>query len=76
MKAKDLRERSSEDLLELKGSLQKDLFSYRMKNFTGQLDDTSLLNKARKDVARIELILHERETATGGEAASQDGGKS
>jgi len=70
MKAKDLRERSTEDLVELKGSMTKDLFSYRMKNFTGQLDDTSLLNKTKKDVARIELILHERAEA------SKDGGKS
>ena len=60
MKAKDLRERSTEDLEELKGSLQKDLFGYRMKNFTGQLEDTSLMKKSRKDIARIELILHER----------------
>ena len=70
MKAKDLRERSTEDLVELKGSMTKDLFSYRMKNFTGQLDDTSLVNKTKKDVARIELILHERTLA------SKDGGKS
>jgi large subunit ribosomal protein L29 len=70
MKAKDLRERSTEDLVELKGSMQKDLFSYRMKNFTGQLDDTSLVNKTKKDVARIELILHERTLS------SKDGGKS
>ena len=70
MKAKDLRDRSTEDLVELKGSMQKDLFSYRMKNFTGQLDDTSLVNKTKKDVARIELILHERTLS------SKDGGKS
>jgi len=70
MKAKDLRERSTQDLVELKGSMTKDLFSYRMKNFTGQLDDTSLVNKTKKDVARIELILHERTLA------SKDGGKS
>jgi ribosomal protein L29 len=31
-----------------------------MKNFTGQLDDTSLLNKTRKDLARIEQILAQR----------------
>jgi ribosomal protein L29 len=31
-----------------------------MKNFTGQLDDTSLINKTRKDIARIELLLSER----------------
>jgi large subunit ribosomal protein L29 len=60
MKAKDLRERSTEDLVELRNMLNKDLFSYRMKNFVGQLDDTSLLNKTRKDLARIELILTER----------------
>ena len=60
MKAKELKERSTESLVELKGSLKKDLFSYRMKNFTGQLDDTSLINKSRKDIARIELLLSER----------------
>jgi large subunit ribosomal protein L29 len=60
MKAKDLRERSTEDLAELKATMSKDLFSHKMKNFTGQLDDTSLINKTRKDIARIELLLGER----------------
>ncbi len=63
MKAKELLERSTESLVELKGSLTKDLFSYRKKNFTGQLDDTSLLNKTRKDIARIESILAARSSA-------------
>ena len=61
MKSKDLRERSSEDLAALKASIQKDLFSYRMKNWTDQLEDTSLLSKSRRDLARIETILRERE---------------
>jgi large subunit ribosomal protein L29 len=60
MKSKDLRERSTEDLAELKATMSKDLFSHKMKNFTGQLDDTSLINKTRKDIARIELLLSER----------------
>ena len=60
MKAKDLRERTTEDLTELKAQLSKDLFSHKMKNFTGQLDDTSLIGKTRKDIARIELLLSER----------------
>ena len=64
MKAKDLRERSTEDLAELKASIEKDLFSHRMKNATDQLGDTSLLGKARKDVARLEQILHERKNAS------------
>jgi len=74
MKAKDLRERSTEDLAELKASIEKDLFSHRMKNATDQLGDTSLLGKARKDIARVEQILHERVISS--EAASSKGVKS
>lgn len=68
MKAKELGERTTESLVELKASLKKELFSYRMKNFTGQLDDTSLLRKARRDIARIETILAAR-------AATSEGGR-
>jgi len=60
MKAKDLRERSTEDLAELKTSIEKDLFSHRMKNATDQLGDTSLLGKARKDIARGRKTVLER----------------
>lgn len=60
MNAKELRERTTEDLVELEKALKKDLFSYRMKNPTSQLDDTSLLSKTRKDISRIEQILHTR----------------
>jgi large subunit ribosomal protein L29 len=63
MKASDLKARSTEDLQELKASLKKELFGNRMKNFTNQLDDTSLLGKARKDISRIENILRERVNA-------------
>jgi large subunit ribosomal protein L29 len=67
MNAKDLRERSTEDLETLQATLSRDLFSYRMKNHTGQLEDTSLLGKTKRDLARIRLILSERQnTAQGG----------
>jgi large subunit ribosomal protein L29 len=65
VKASDLKERSSEDLLTLKASMQKDLFSYRMKNFTDQLEDSSQIKKARRDIARIETILRQREASKG-----------
>ena len=57
MNAKELRERSTEDLAELRASLAKELFQGRMKNAVGQLENTSLLGKNRKDIARIEQIL-------------------
>jgi large subunit ribosomal protein L29 len=69
MKAKDLRERSSQDLKALKESLSKDLFGFRMKNAVGQQGNTSLLGKAKKDIARIELILTERSQSAEGEHA-------
>jgi len=69
MKAKDLRERTTEDLAELSAQLERDLFSYRMKNHTGQLEDTSLLGKTRRDLARIKLILSQRQVAVQGGAS-------
>lgn len=61
MKAGDLQDRATDDLRALRDTLKKDLFSYRMKNFTNQLDDTSLIRKTRRDIARIEGILRGRE---------------
>ena len=69
MKSAELRERTTEDLQELNSQLKKDLFSYRMKNYVNQLEDTSLLNKTRKDIARIEQILSERVSAAAEEGA-------
>jgi ribosomal protein L29 len=56
-------------LAELKTSLTKELFSFRMKNTTGQLEDTSILKKTKKNLARIEQILTERSRAPEGEGA-------
>jgi len=60
MKAKDLRERSVEDLRELEKSLTRDTFTHRFKNFTNRLDDTSVINKTRRDLARVKTILAQR----------------
>lgn len=60
MKAKDLRERSVDDLRELEKSLAKDTFTARFKNFTNRLDDTSSIKKAKRDLARVKTLLHEQ----------------
>ena len=61
MKAKDLRERSNEDLKELEKSLAKDTFTARFKNFTNRLDDTSTINKTKRDLARVKTLLRAAE---------------
>ena len=71
MKAKELRERSDAELVELSLQLTRDLFGHRMKNQTGQLDDTSQLRKARRDLARIAQVRGEK-----ARAADQVGSKS
>ena len=60
MKAKDLRERTLEDLKELEKSLLRDLFQNRLKNFTNRLDDTSQIKKTRREVARVRTLIAER----------------
>jgi large subunit ribosomal protein L29 len=67
MKATDLRDKSLEDLEELKKSLRQDVFQNRLKNFTNRLDDTSAIRKARRELARVLTLL--REHARGATAA-------
>ncbi len=63
MKAKDLRERSTEDLIELRNVTRREMFQSKMKNHTNQLEDTSQLRKAKRDIARIETVLREKASA-------------
>lgn len=67
MKAKDLRDRNTDDLRELDKQLSNDLFQYRFRNYTGRLEDTSLIAKTRRDIARVRAVLAERERAAGSE---------
>jgi ribosomal protein L29 len=72
MKSKDLLERADSDLAELGQQLQRELFSARMKNHTGQLDDTSQLRKLRRDLARIAQVQGLR--AQGKKASAEQAG--
>lgn len=63
MKAKDLLERTTEHLLELEKTLSGQVFEARFKNFTGRLNDTASIGKARRDLARVKTILSQRANA-------------
>ena len=60
MKAKDLRERTTEHLQELEKQLTGEVFQARFKNFTNRLNDTATIRKTRRDLARIKTILTQR----------------
>lgn len=60
MKASELKTKSVADLqLELL-SLTKEQFGLRMKMATQQLSNNSMLNKVRRDIARVKTILTEK----------------
>ena len=56
MKAKELKNLSSEELAKKLDELKKDLFMLRMQHATNQLDNPMRLNAVKKDIARIKTI--------------------
>ena len=63
MTSADLREKSVDELKTLGEETRKELFDLRFKHYTGQLANTAALKTVRRDVARIETIIREREIA-------------
>jgi large subunit ribosomal protein L29 len=61
MKAKDLRELTDEELQQKRGDFREDLFRLKMRKAVAQLENPIRLRQLRRDMARIETILRERE---------------
>ena len=59
MKAKELRETDINELYEKEASLRQELFNLRFQKATGQLGNTAVIGKAKKDLARVKTILNE-----------------
>jgi large subunit ribosomal protein L29 len=60
MKAKDLREKSIEELRNSQAELKEQLFKLRFQKSTGQIQNPAKIRLVRKDIARLETILAER----------------
>ncbi len=60
MKAKELRELTTEELQQKRGDLRGDLFRLKMRKAVAQLENPILLRQLRRDIARIETILRAR----------------
>jgi large subunit ribosomal protein L29 len=63
VKAKDLREKSIEELNGLIKDFQKDLMQFRLNMVTGTVENVRTARAARRDIARINTILRQRELA-------------
>jgi large subunit ribosomal protein L29 len=62
-RARELRELNDVELEHRLTEAKEELFNLRFQNATGQLDNTARLGQVRKDIARVESLLREREIA-------------
>jgi large subunit ribosomal protein L29 len=59
MKANELRDMDPQELIEKETSLRQELFNLRFQKATGQLGNTAMIGKTKKDLARVITILNE-----------------
>ena len=62
-KVREIRDLGEVELMEKLESLKEELFNLRFQHVTGQLDNSARLGAVRKQVARINTELREREIA-------------
>ena len=63
MNASQLRDLTPEELEAKSHELRGELWNARVKKATGQLENTALLKKLRRDVARAETVLRQKREA-------------
>ena len=63
MRASELRQKSATELREERLELLREQFSLRMQRATGQLAKPHQFRQVRRDIARINTILQEKEAS-------------
>ncbi len=71
LRAKELRGHEPTALLETLRKLEEDLFKNRLKQMTNQLENTMLIRNARRDIARIKMVLADNARKGGAPAAEK-----
>ncbi len=61
MKANEVRKMNPSELEEKLKDLKKDLFTLRMQHATNQLDNPVKISLVKKDIARVQTILREKQ---------------
>lgn len=61
MKAKEINELTTAEMLEKEKQFKEELFNLRFQLATGQLENTARLKEVRKNIARIKTVLRQQE---------------
>ena len=73
MNARELRDKTPDELRDQLASLKKEAFNLRFQQATSQLENTARMRSVRRDVARVKTILNEMAAgaaASGGTSAT------
>lgn len=68
MDAKELRDKTPDQLREELATLKKEAFNLRFQQATNQLENTARMRQVRRDAARVKTILNEKAAAAAAEA--------
>ncbi len=68
MNAKELREKTPDQLRDQLNALKKESFNLRFQQATGQLESTARMRAVKRDTARVLTILNEKAAAAAAEA--------
>jgi large subunit ribosomal protein L29 len=63
LKTADIRAMSADQMEDAVVSLKKERFNLRFQRATGQLENTSRLREARRDIARIKTVAAQKRDA-------------
>jgi large subunit ribosomal protein L29 len=72
VRAQEIRELSSEELLQKEHDLKEELFNLRFQRATGQLENITRVTHVRRDIARIKTVLRERRGKESNEKAGSE----
>ena len=61
MKASEIRDLTVEELRDREKDLAEQMFALRLQKVTGQLEKPARVRQVRRDMARIQTVLHEKQ---------------
>ena len=64
MKASELKELAVQELEQKSRETRDEFFNAKVKHATGQLENTARLGQLRREISRIETVLHDKREAT------------
>jgi len=62
VKAKELRDLGLDELNAKEKDLNESLFNLKFQKATGQLGNTAMIEKTKRDLARVKTLLREKKT--------------